>query len=693
MSVIKSALEAIDGSTLSPELRNKCINYLRAHKDEADFIVRAWKLTKPVNPPEVSAIDTCLLEMIKPTKAITSQDEFKTQVIRSAYKNYKYKVIGTTQKQKFIFITGGSGIGKTRAGYETSRIKDMSKYSTIITDPDFIQAITDPIYLYLNLSNGCKFNYHLDSNSQQEEVSLGARVALSSGMYSGLNKEPFTSLDEIIKGGFQNQLHFERVVKDLIKVSKKKVPLIIIHIDEFQEYITQFDIRTSSNSGGNYLKSMLATIGAYMQNYTDCTILPICTSTSDRGIDFMKTGYGNTQIILKPLTLSCCKKIIEEYYRPDSPQVKLLSDRSFQIAISDTGFIPKDLGYLLDNVSEGSTDFATQCYLEISALNRTDLQDPRDMHYLCSKAIVHTPVMLSTLLPSGQSIDQIRIKGYIYLVPLSSGGGSSNVSEVPTFRIYMSFYNLKSFNMKSTPQCFPDGILLLPTSILPWFWQHFEKLYPYVQVCLFESVPRSIELVFRGVDGLDNLGGGNVTKYPKLVIEEQNQSEAWLSYTHSNVGHKLQDCNNIVICHQNEIIDHKFAFMLNGKTVFVFVQIKHSKPDVLDPNLDDAYGLLLGAQKLFHEVDDEVKQAKINNWASIYLLVTNRKTVNKDLIDGFNERKGKWNLDNKHHLAIVSMENFEKFFGDTISNRGLIVTDGLPFDKMEDLEFYSSQPN
>ncbi|GAM18882.1 hypothetical protein SAMD00019534_020570 [Acytostelium subglobosum LB1] len=633
-------------TTLTIEERDTAVKYLNQHHTDIlyDTSDKIKYIRENLLQPTTQVVTDIRKYSLKDIKCadypFLLRDNYKKLVVENAFNNYTHRGGDTTQKHKFIFITGDSGIGKTRAGFEASRIIDIEpKY----TDTEFINAIKDPVYLYLNLSSGCKFNYILDSPHLQEGIGLGVRVAYSSGMYGDLNKKPFDSIDEIIMGGYQHELSFTRVIEDI-----------------FQEYITQHNHRVSpSGGGGNSLKNMLAIIGQYMQSRNHCFIIPKCTGTSDNGVDFMKSGYGNTSIILKPLTLKSCEKIIKKVYDKDSPQVRLLDDLSFQIAISDTGCIPKDLNYLLDKVY--SDDYSELCYRDISALNRAQDQDPNDLYFLCSRAIVNAPITLTTVLLSGKTINDMRIRGFIYLVPLSDSSvnvnESENITEVRFFRIYLSFYNLKSFNLKSSPQCFPDGLLLLPTKLLQWQWQHFEKLYPFVQLCLFDAIqPKTIKSVFRGVEGLDQLSHSAITGYPDRVLEESKKSDRWLTYTHGNYKHHLQTCRDIVICHQNEpIIDHRFAVKLGEKTVFVFIQAKHSKPDVEDPNLDDPYKLMLGSKKLFNQVDTEVQEDGINNSALVYLLVTNRLTTNCDLITEFNDRKAGWQLNDRHYFVLYTL--------------------------------------
>eukprot|EP01132_Coremiostelium_polycephalum_P005821 gene5821-7245_t len=535
----------------------------------------------------------------------------------------------------------------------------------------------NPVYLYIKFTNGIAYNEVFDNSNIPPSVLIGVRVAIASGMF-GVGSQVYEHILQFYASGSIKRFTFEYVMNEIKKncmANGKMLPLaIIIHLDEFQAYITSFKDNTI---GLSKFKSMLDQIGTYMQNTKDSFIIPICTGTTDRGLHHLKTGYNNVSLNLLPLNRKNCDSIIEYHFTKKGYDSKpFIGTNSFEIGLRDTGFIPKDITY----------------FLSFWLLHKK---------IWLRFAFLGTPITLETKLPSGQTIDDLRLEGFLYLVP------TSNSMNPLTFYLYISFYNLKSFNQSMVTPLFPDKLLFIPSRHERWVWQDFELLYPFFQMCLIKCIPDGLTVhqIFRGTYGIEYLKNESIEIAPKLVGYEDNTSITLSKIQYkmnleskSSINDDLLECNILGVCSQNtESIDHRFSFkQKDGTLVIVYVQSKHSKQDVKNPNhsnskiLENANIALGSMAKL---VPNSTK-----NWIGIFFFVTNR-IVNQDVIKDFEQKKkaphGVSNLlRENHYLLVVSHNNFEKFFGQTLSTRGLnlqLNEDESFKNESEEQDFYSSQ--
>ncbi|GET01548.1 hypothetical protein GLOIN_2v1805244 [Rhizophagus clarus] len=162
-----------------------------------------------------------------PSHKFYDRDQALNSMLKVARSNFKGRKSPDHKDHTFILIPGGIGIGKTRMGWESQCLSSIttSSYDT----PEFIEALKDPCYISIDLNNGNKYIRGFDDRAN-ESVRIGARVAVASGLVS-------ENLPDLLN---TNLFHFSDVICEILKRRSKKVEAIIIHLDEYQLYINDF---------------------------------------------------------------------------------------------------------------------------------------------------------------------------------------------------------------------------------------------------------------------------------------------------------------------------------------------------------------------------------------------------------------------------------------------------------------------
>ncbi|RHZ54564.1 hypothetical protein Glove_426g36 [Diversispora epigaea] len=429
------------------------------------------------------------------------------------------------------------GIGKTRMGWESQNMLSILKAKDSDTD-DFVEALNDPCYIFVDLNNGSKYIKGFDE-VVETSVRIGVRVAVASGLVS-------ESLSDLSKMNV-NLFHLPDVICEILKRCFKtklcSVEAIIIHLDEYQLYINdvQKDQQQSWADARDYFKSLLREIGSVMHgnmmiktesghagnSYHGLNgryfIIPICTGTSAIDIHFLPTEHTNRILELKPLDYDSAKSMFLDKYEYSRQTTEagrnlvvqglklryssdlnnenierlstefcnfVLNQQHFRIAIFDTGFIPKFIDDLLGpSVLTSDFDWGNQLFTKISERTVAMVgNDPgnwkslNDIRTVISFGLIGQLVKRDFLLPSCTSIGELERAGLVYL---------SN-SEDEWYTIVMPFMILKILNNKllvsQVETVFPDNLLLIPTHDSPWQWQNFELLYVYYQKAIIDSL-------------------------------------------------------------------------------------------------------------------------------------------------------------------------------------------------------------
>ncbi|CAG8731637.1 16768_t:CDS:1, partial [Acaulospora colombiana] len=160
---------------------------------------------------------------------------------------------------KFILIPGGIVIGKTQMGWESKHLHSI--LSTRSGDrAEFVEALKDPCYIFIDLTNGSKYIRSLD-DVEDQSVRIGMHVAVALGLVPecprlakllATNNPKLFELSDVICEILQR--HF--------KMHQRSVKAIIIHLDEYQLYINdvQQNQQLSWIGSRDFFKSMLGEI-------------------------------------------------------------------------------------------------------------------------------------------------------------------------------------------------------------------------------------------------------------------------------------------------------------------------------------------------------------------------------------------------------------------------------------------------
>ncbi|CAG8695996.1 11461_t:CDS:2, partial [Acaulospora colombiana] len=243
------------------------------------------------------------------------RDQALNSMLEVARYNYQGRNSPDHKDHKFIIIPGGIGIGKTRMGWESKHLSSI--LSTRSNDTaEFVEALKDPCYVFIDLNNGSKYIKGFD-DVEDPSVRIGARVAVASGLVPECprlhcllaeNDPKLFKLSDVIC----------EILKRRFKMHQRSVEAIIIHIDEFQLYIddVQQYQKMKWMQSCDFFKSMLRKIGSVMRgnNMKDeydkkYFIIPICTGTSAIDIHFLSTEHTQELFALNPLNYDSAKSM------------------------------------------------------------------------------------------------------------------------------------------------------------------------------------------------------------------------------------------------------------------------------------------------------------------------------------------------------------------------------------------------
>ncbi|CAG8634545.1 6059_t:CDS:2 [Paraglomus brasilianum] len=463
--------------------------------------------------------------------------KFIKEVIPVVTSNYNNHGNIDHKVHTFMLLPGGSGIGKSRSGWELQHLVTHAdyfgfKFDIRVSEIDlFREALQNPYYLHIDLNNGYSYDQQFDEK-YSASVRIGARLAVASGlsdvqlsdMMDNYPVELF-SMPEII----------QEIFKRRFEAHNRTLDVLIIHIDEYQVYINDAQQANRSwDKARNFFKQMLKAIGSIMRTNIvidghpnkQYFVVPICTGTSAIDIHFLPTDHTRKIIPLKPLDYTSAVEMFRDKYEysrqttdknrmavkqsimkhhggslSDSDINKfstklcnlILEQSHFNIALHDTGFIPKFIddflqhsepeinfdwgGALLDRMSQRPIQIANApgCW-----------RSHDDIRIIISLGLTRLAVTREFMLPSGNSIGEVEKTGLIYL---SRPSKSDNIELV---NITMPFMLLKILNKMlqytSEGPVIPDHLLLIPNKDRPWLWQDFEVLHGYYQKALIEAL-------------------------------------------------------------------------------------------------------------------------------------------------------------------------------------------------------------
>jgi len=221
-------------------------------------------------------------------------------------------------------IAGGSGIGKSRIAYETQHIFHLLPLENHGVSNE-LRKLFDQNLLFFSVSfdNGTRFcKEEVDCTPS---VRLGARLAIVSGLVDKFS-QPLPSL-------FSRKMEFLTVLQAILQrfrkekgIDEQSVVPIIIHLDEYQKYISEYEVYAKLPQGSDpsrtFFKSLLQEIGAVMtprdtpvvKQLGHYFIIPIITGTSEVDLQVLLTDHRRVARTLKPLSKDGAKKMFYDKY-------------------------------------------------------------------------------------------------------------------------------------------------------------------------------------------------------------------------------------------------------------------------------------------------------------------------------------------------------------------------------------------
>ena len=384
-----------------------------------------------------------------------------------ALSNFDNRTQTDHKQHLFLLVAGGSGIGKSRLGYEAGRPDVLLSHLPAGADTRLRASLRNPCYVHINFNNGEKFDVRVDGRPESQR--LGIRLATAGLLHTSFDTfvTKCPNLSVITVASVLTEL-----VQRRLREQENMMVCIVVHLDEFQFYIDAAR-KASKKDPRQCFKDMLNVLGQFMrEGATDIRgrffILPIVTGTSAIDISFLPTEYSGKTVCLAPLseqaTETMCTAVLG---------AKQISAEEFRVARADCGGIPHYLGVLLaipwckDGVNWGATLFD-----KMKSLVLDDFGGVEGAVAVVQFAIACQRVTRDFVMPGGSTVGELERKGSLFLV----GQG--------LLTIHLPFVVLKKLNLLLTQHGRPvldDNLLFFPTAVRPWRWQDFEELHAHLQ--------------------------------------------------------------------------------------------------------------------------------------------------------------------------------------------------------------------
>ena len=596
---------------------------------------------------------------------------------------------------QFAIVTGASGIGKTRFGWEVSNIlKKPDSFSNVITK-----------YVFIDFSNGLQFVQHFDRGSKSDaSVRLGVRLA-SQGL---LHKDfaEIVSQDDSVYTKFRTKQVLQCIVSDALEsATPNAVVALVLHLDEFQFYVNDFD-RKNAAEGRIAMKDMLKTIGECMR--TGLTkdnrfrrrffIVPVLTGTAATDIKFLLTEkYIEVSIPLVPLTYDSAIEIFREAYgqRYSKEELNEISaEDHFQIALADSGYIPRLLCMLFSKTKIAKDTDWGGILNEAYARKRHNLLEHLGgapsakvlVHFALSAQIIRRGFKISHDL----TIGNLERGGHLFLRPVKN-----DVSGL-RFRVHMPFVQLARINSLLLVEgegngAFDRKLLNHPNISTSWSWKDFEELHGHFQAMRMNSLLSAAHLearqsqkadasaprhtfplseLCRGALGHKDTLSIGVTLDPAIDYKCFHEQNKWLHKRTDRppVVNEVQ-CKErsdgvslyegVFLCADNTaLFDGRFCAHTGKKPFLLVWQDKHS-----------ALTSLTTVSKSFivdwHKKATEAMSEHHKTHTVVYLFLTNRRLA----CSPFDPDPG---------LLVVTRDQLTQYLSPTLAGRGLVPVDWHP---------------
>ena len=407
---------------------------------------------------------------------------------------------GTDFPHALAVVPGGSGIGKTRFGWEVAQLMVKPRFCSWIKkclncEPDSI--VTE--YVYIDFKKSESFTKRFDSKVTAQ-VALGVRLAAQ-----GLLRKSFKQI--VSKAEFTIHMFTARTVlhhivtRILNSKPKDKILQIVLHLDEFQFFVDSFP---TPKAGCDALKAMLMEMREFMFNGMKESeyakrffIVPVLTGTAAYDLSFLTTHrITPVTISLLPLiqqsSLSMFKTIYLKKFSEDLID-EISRSSFFLIPLADTGYVPN---YLAQFFREDIDLGLRPPWGELVSKNLKVRKDkklfggPTSTMVVIKLALAGQPVVSTFRLPSGKTIGQLERAGDLFLQRTSDSVNYD--SKDGRFYVSLPFVQLVAAQdmllKENLTQVFPPDLLFYPSPTRRWTWQQFEELHGHFHALKMTSL-------------------------------------------------------------------------------------------------------------------------------------------------------------------------------------------------------------
>lgn len=275
--------------------------------------------------------------------------------------NYAGRTSSQHNSHTFILIPGGSGIGKTRLGFELTRLpRDVVEarpgYADLsqVEQKRLLRALESPLYISLDFNNGEAFSRPVDTC--ESSIRLGVRVAarcLLGWTLKEISRFPLKFL------AFTTRKVFHRLLQTrLSRLPRDAVLAVVVHIDEYQSYIDSMKVslNLTFEEARRRFKELLSEIGWLMREAGRIWNLdgrfffvPVCSGTSAIDVHFLRTEYPQHIVHLSPLSREDAMEMCAGRYSLDPLWSKVSHQNHFLVALGDTGTFVMSVELSLNN--------------------------------------------------------------------------------------------------------------------------------------------------------------------------------------------------------------------------------------------------------------------------------------------------------------------------------------------------------
>lgn len=386
---------------------------------------------------------------------LRDRSEQLTTIADSLTRNFTFRSRGQSPLYDTVLIPGGFCFGKSRLGFETQRVPQKIfeasfEFGNLPTEEKgrLLEAMADPVYIYIDFGNGQQFDKALDWHDNQAVaagVRLGVRLAsrglfgipisslLSEGWDACLQLNTVSVLSQIVREALAKRQQGATTLGDgggdkELDPAKKPLVCTIIHFDEYQLYIerTAHLLDGDFVEGRAYFKEMVKTVLEFMKSVSQSQLggeffaLAVCTGTSGCDVSFLPTESNRRTVPLTPLTAASVDAMALEYHGEGFSTY--LTNPWWKMAVGDCMGIPRFVEWML--ASKPGAWSETLCNAVMTREALRDLANyggPDSAERLIALALVQQPVSRNDSLGNSiGTIGDIERPGTVYLVPVPS---------------------------------------------------------------------------------------------------------------------------------------------------------------------------------------------------------------------------------------------------------------------------------